>query len=149
MAPLPLTYDRPTVHEPGTFTPHTYTGACHCGRVEFSCIAPPMDELEVLSCTCSFCAKRGGLQIYVRPESLSWTKGGWEDLTQYRWNTCRVAHCFCPVCGTHIGTNAGPVLALNMRCMEGVDAEALKERRFDGKTAVPGPKVESALEDAA
>ncbi|EJD35960.1 hypothetical protein AURDEDRAFT_117207 [Auricularia subglabra TFB-10046 SS5] len=53
--PPTFTNDPPVFLELGTFTPHTYTGGCHCGRVKFNCVAPPPDELVVRECNCSWC----------------------------------------------------------------------------------------------
>ncbi|EJD40272.1 hypothetical protein AURDEDRAFT_127765 [Auricularia subglabra TFB-10046 SS5] len=135
----PLSKNQPTILEPGTFSPHTYTGGCHCGRVKFSCTAPPPDALLVRSCNCSFCTKRGALQIFLKPESLEWTTGGWDALTAYRWNSGAAGHSFCPVCGIHVGTSVFGVFAINVRCIDDlpVDIHDLKEEYFDGKNEVP------------
>ncbi|EJD35951.1 hypothetical protein AURDEDRAFT_130316 [Auricularia subglabra TFB-10046 SS5] len=143
-----FTNDPPVFHEPGTFTPHTYTGGCHCGRVKFSCVAPPPDELVVLVCNSILVhearpEKRGS---YLKSECLRWTKGGWDDLTVYKWNTGQGNHAFCPVCGIQVGTTFRDLVTINVRCVDNlpVDIHDLKQMHFDGKNLLPLAKGDEA-----
>ncbi|KAF8576572.1 hypothetical protein K439DRAFT_1640402 [Ramaria rubella] len=53
----PRTADTPT---------KLYTGVCHCGRFEFECRHPIVEDgFEVVSCNCSICKQRGYLIMYV------------------------------------------------------------------------------------
>lgn len=72
------------------------TGSCHCGNTAFSI----KGELPVslTRCTCSFCAKRGALLAYYRPDQFHMTIASTGDAV-YRWNTNLVAHHFCSTCG--------------------------------------------------
>lgn len=43
-----------------------YKGGCHCGKFEFECRHPVLEDgFEVISCNCSFCTQRGYLLMYV------------------------------------------------------------------------------------
>ncbi|KZW00846.1 hypothetical protein EXIGLDRAFT_666906 [Exidia glandulosa HHB12029] len=127
------------IPEPGTFKPHTYEGGCHCGRVKFSVVAPPPDEIVVTACNCSFCSARGGRMIYMKPESLTFTKGSFDDLTKYLWNSKTAWHSFCPVCGIAVGGEYQGNYSINMRCFEGagIEVEKLKVQWKDGKGQIP------------
>ncbi|KZW00857.1 hypothetical protein EXIGLDRAFT_123646 [Exidia glandulosa HHB12029] len=127
------------IPEPGTFTPHTYEGGCHCGRVKFNVVAPPPDELVVTACNCSFCSARGARLIYMKPESLTFTKGSFDDLTKYIWNSKTAWHAFCPVCGIAVGGQFMGNYGINMRCFEsaGIEVEKLKLQWIDGKHLIP------------
>jgi hypothetical protein len=74
----------------------TVKGSCHCGQTAFEINAEIPEKLT--RCTCSFCAKRGHLYAYYRPDQFQVTKGASDDAT-YRWRTKQVAHHFCPNCG--------------------------------------------------
>ena len=65
MTPPTLTQESPTFHTRGSFTEHTYHGSCHCKAVEFKMVAPPPEELEMTTCNCTYCTKRGIANVYV------------------------------------------------------------------------------------
>ncbi|EJD35958.1 hypothetical protein AURDEDRAFT_188541 [Auricularia subglabra TFB-10046 SS5] len=146
--PPAFTTEPPVFLGLGAFKHHTYTGGCHCGRVKFDCVAPPPDELVVRECTCSWCMKRGALLIYLKSECLTWTKGGWEDLTTYKWNFGQAHHAFCPACGIQVGTTFQDVVIINARCIDNfpVDIHDLKQTYFDGKNLIPLAKGDAASE---
>lgn len=61
------------------------------------------------------------------------------SLTLYKFNKGVIAHQFCRVCGVEpfaYGTapDGAATVALNVRCLEGVDLDALTPARFDGKS---------------
>jgi hypothetical protein len=72
------------------------TGSCHCGKVAFQVMGEIPEKLT--RCTCSLCAKRGGLHAYYRPDQFTLTTPFGEEGV-YRWNDGNVAHHFCPECG--------------------------------------------------
>ena len=72
------------------------TGSCHCGKVAFQVMGEIPETLT--RCTCSFCAKRGGLHVYYRPDQFTLTTPFGEEGV-YRWGNGAVAHHFCPDCG--------------------------------------------------
>ena len=113
----------------------TYTGGCHCGAVRFR-VTMPLEG--VLSCNCSICAKTGALLAFAPAAQLELELG--EDaLADYQFGKKRIHHLFCKRCGIRsfargLRPDGAPVVAVNARCLDGVDAEALPVRHFDGKS---------------
>jgi hypothetical protein len=120
----------------------TYRGSCHCGRVRFEVEA----ELDhVRSCDCSICRRRGALIHRVEAERLRMLTP-LEDLTLYQWHTRTAEDYFCPTCGilpfrrprqrTREEIGAGfPEFTgwgVNVRCLEGVELDAISVRRVHG-----------------
>jgi len=115
--------------------PTSYTGGCHCGAVRFR-VTMPLEG--VLSCNCSICSKTGALLAIAPAEQFELTSG--EDaLADYQFGKKRIHHLFCKRCGIRSfargpmpdGTSA---VAVNVRCLDDVDAGALPVRQFDGKS---------------
>lgn len=111
----------------------TYTGSCHCGRVRYEVEA---DLGQVVACNCSICRKRGTLLTFV-PTDKFHLAGGTDSLTDYQFNKKVIHHLFCATCG--VGSfargrapNGMEMIAVNVRCLDGVDPETLKVRHFDG-----------------
>ena len=120
----------------------TYRGSCHCGRVRFEVDA----ELDhVRSCDCSICRRRGALIHRVEPERLRLLTP-LVDLTLYQWHTRTAEDYFCPSCGilpfrrprartaaeTAEGMPAFSGWGVNVRCLEGVDLDAIPVKRIHG-----------------
>jgi hypothetical protein len=113
-----------------------YSGGCHCGRVRYEVTTA---LTPVISCNCSICQKRGSLLTFVGLDQFAHTKGSDEDLTEYRFNKHVIGHLFCPVCGIlpygkGIGPNGKPMVAINVRCLDDVDLDALEITKFDGRS---------------
>ena len=113
----------------------TYAGGCHCGTVRFEVKA---DLEHVIACNCSICSKKGYLLTFVPAEQFTLVSGG-DALADYQFGRKRIHHLFCPACGVQsFGRGAGPdgreMCAVNVRCLEGVDVEALTITPFDGKS---------------
>ena len=112
----------------------TYGGCCHCGRVRYQVTT----NLEpVYSCNCSICQKRGALWTYVTPAEFNLLSGQ-DELSDYQFNKKNIHHLFCKVCGIgSYGTGAGPdgkqMYSINVRCLDGVDVNALDVTHYDGK----------------
>jgi hypothetical protein len=109
----------------------TYTGSCHCGHVSYEAEA---DLSAVISCNCSICRKRGAL--IVPADQFRLTSGG-DALSDYQFNNKVIHHLFCKNCGISSfsrGTGPGGVemVAINVRCLDGVDLDALNISKFDG-----------------
>jgi hypothetical protein len=109
-----------------------YEGGCHCGRVRFRVTA----SLErVTYCNCSMCAKKGFLHLIVPPEDFELSSGA-DSLTTYRFNTGTAKHTFCSTCGIHpfyVPRSDPDKIDVNVRCLDGVDHEAIKAHVFDGQ----------------
>ncbi|KIW34081.1 uncharacterized protein PV07_00881 [Cladophialophora immunda] len=125
----------------------SYEGSCHCGRVRFTMkLSPPVEDGPVTSCNCSICAINGYLMVYPLESNITWLSG-FDELTTYTFGKERIAHSFCSTCGTSIGGKStdpnffADNRALNVRTLKGVDVEALKLRKVDGRNA--GIKIPS------
>jgi hypothetical protein len=118
-------------------TPKTYAGSCHCGKVTYD-VTLPEDLGTLTSCNCSICARTGARLTFV-PASQFTLRSGEDALTDYTFNKKRIHHLFCATCGVRsFARGAAPdgreMVAINVRCLEGVDAEAIPVKRFDGKS---------------
>ena len=115
--------------------PTTHRGGCHCGavryRVELDLSKP------VTQCNCSICSRTGTLLSFVVAEAFT-LESGEDSLTDYQFKRKKLHHLFCKVCGVRSfargqGPN-GPMAAINVRCLDDVDATALEVQHFDGKS---------------
>ncbi|MEA5599285.1 GFA family protein [Rivularia sp. UHCC 0363] len=120
----------------------TYIGSCHCGAVQFEVDA---DIDHVRSCDCSICAKRGALNYRVPKESLRLLTP-WKNLKLYQWGSRTAEDYFCPKCGIlpfrcpshpslqelHEGIKPFDGWAVNVRCLQGIDLDALPIKRISG-----------------
>ena len=111
-----------------------HSGGCHCGKIacEFD------GEIgAVLDCNCSLCQKRGGLLHFI-PASAFTLKTPREDLGTYTFNKHKLSHHFCPACGVSPFTEGtdpkgNAMVAINMRCVDGIDPRALDTKFFNGR----------------
>jgi len=113
----------------------TYEGGCHCGKVRYRV---EMALERVMSCNCSICSKTGGLLAFVPASQFTLLSGG-DAVTDYQFAKKHIHHTFCPTCGirsyAHGATkDGGTMFAINVRCLDGVDAEALPVDRVDGRS---------------
>jgi len=113
-----------------------YSGGCHCGKVRYE-VTTAMQPL--ISCNCSICSKRGALLTFVSPDKMKLEKGQPNELTDYQFNKHVIHHLFCPTCGvasypTGKMPDGSPMFAINVRCLDNVDLEALEPTKFDGKS---------------
>jgi hypothetical protein len=111
----------------------TYQGSCHCGRVTYEADA---DLSQVMSCNCSSCRRRGSLLAFVSDDQFRLQSGD-DALTQYEFNKKVIHYQFCATCGVlpfARGTrpDGAPMVALNVRCLDGVDLDGLAIKKFDG-----------------
>ena len=111
-----------------------HRGGCHCGAVRYSA------ELDlsapVIECNCSHCSKKGLLLAFIPPGQFTLEQG--EDAeTQYLFNTHNIRHLFCSACGVEpfargVNPKGDPMVAINVRSIDGIDLEALNRQPFDG-----------------
>ena len=109
----------------------TYEGSCHCGRVRFRVTAA---LARIVRCNCSICTKKGFLHLIVARDRFQLLAGA-DDLAEYRFNTGVARHRFCRRCGVHpfyVPRSDPDKIDVNVRCLEGVDAERLPVDAFDG-----------------
>ncbi len=119
-----------------------YAGSCHCGRVRFQ-VEADIDRVRV--CDCSVCRRRGAL-IFRVPEEHLRLLTPWTDVSVYQWGSGTAADYFCPICGIlpfrrpskataqelQAGVQPFAGWAVNVRCLEGVDLDALPVTRIHG-----------------
>lgn len=114
---------------------NTYTGGCHCGQVRFEVEA---DLSSVIACNCSICSKMGYLLAFVAAEKLTLLSGE-DKLADYQFGKKQVHHLFCSGCGVRsFGRGTAPdgqeMYAINVRCLDDVDLDALTITPVDGKS---------------
>ena len=112
----------------------TYQGGCHCGGVKFE-VEGEVDG--ALACNCSICSRRGSLLWFVPRAQLRLLTPE-KDLGTYTFNKHVIKHRFCAVCGIHpFGEGTDPtgnaVAAVNIRCLDGIDLDAVPVEHFDGR----------------
>ncbi|MBP9812010.1 GFA family protein [Candidatus Gracilibacteria bacterium] len=112
-----------------------YTGSCHCGAVKYSV---ELDLTQpVLECNCSHCQRKGFLLSFVPASSFELLSGD-ETMTEYRFNTHKIRHRFCPKCGVQCfgeGEHEGHATrAVNVRTIEDIDLSTLTRQPVDGKS---------------
>ncbi|MCA9514502.1 MAG: GFA family protein [Myxococcales bacterium] len=113
-----------------------YEGSCHCGNVAFEAEG----EIDsVIACNCSMCRRKGSLLWFVPFERFH-LKQGAEALKSYKFNKNVIDHQFCTTCGMHpfaegVDPKGNKIAAINVRCLEGVDLDALDVHHYDGASA--------------
>lgn len=115
--------------------PEMHEGACHCGAVTFRA---PAGLEQVIECNCSHCQTKGFILSFV-PRGQFELQSGAESLTEYRFNTEKLAHQFCSVCGVQAfafgtGPDGKEMAAINVRTLKGVDPKALNPTPIDGRS---------------
>jgi hypothetical protein len=113
-----------------------HVGSCHCGAVRYEATLDL--EQPVIACNCSICGRSGSLLSFI-PESGFVLKSGEDALTDYQFNKHHIHHVFCGKCGIKSFArgkrpDGAPMVAINVRCIEDVDLNALKITNFDGKS---------------
>ena len=113
-----------------------YDGGCQCGAVRFEAtIDLPRPTVR----NCSRCPRLGWIMAFTPTDSFTLLRGA-DSLTEYRFNREVIAHQFCRVCGIEPfarGTPPGAaaeMVAVNVRCIDGVDPASLQPTMFDGKS---------------
>ena len=110
-----------------------YQGGCHCGDVRY---IVNLELKDVLQCNCSICSKSGTLLAFTPKSEFTFTgKDG--ALQDYLFGKKSIHHNFCKKCGIKsFAQSAMPdgteMVAINVRCLDGVDAESLPKQFYDG-----------------
>lgn len=91
---------------------------------------------ESIACNCSICGRTGAYLQFVTPDKFTLEKGD-DNLTDYRFNKNVIHHLFCKTCGIRSFARGegpkGPMIAINVRCLDDVDTHKLTTNQFDGK----------------
>lgn len=111
-----------------------YKGSCHCGQVVFE--AEGYLE-KVMECNCSICSKRGSLHWFIPREKFRLLSPE-DKLGTYTFNKHIIKHCHCLKCGCApfsegIAPSGNYMVAINARCLDGVDLSSIKMGHFDGR----------------
>jgi hypothetical protein len=112
-----------------------YSGSCQCGKVTFEA---DTEIKQVLSCNCSRCRRLGALLSAVPAEKFA-LKSGADALTEFQFNKHVIHHMFCATCGVQPfargkGPGGADMVMINVRCVDGIDAETLPVQKFDGRS---------------
>ncbi|MDB5800092.1 MAG: hypothetical protein JWL63_1031 [Rhodocyclales bacterium] len=111
-----------------------YKGSCHCGKVAYEVEG---EIKSALACNCSMCQRKGSLLWFVPREQLQLLTPD-ENAGTYLFNKHLIAHRFCKICGLQPYAEAtdpkgNKVAAVNIRCIEDIDLEAIEVKHFDGR----------------
>lgn len=112
-----------------------YRGSCHCGQIKFEAEG---EITSVMACNCSMCQRKGILMWFVPRTSVTLLTPE-EDASTYLFNKHAIKHRFCPNCGIHpYGEAKGPggveMAAINARCIEGLELQAIPVTHHDGRS---------------
>lgn len=108
-------------------------GSCHCGAVTFEVDA---DLDQPTACNCSMCRRSGTLLVFV-PDGSFHQLSGEEALKDYQFGKKHIHHLFCTTCGIKpfawgLDQEGKRMYAVNVRCVDGVDVQAIEPRWYDG-----------------
>jgi hypothetical protein len=111
-------------------------GGCHCGAVRYTVELEP--GAAVISCNCSMCGKAATLLAFVPAERFN-LQSGEDATTDYQFNKHHIHHLFCRTCGIKsfargAGRDGQPMVAVNVRCLDGFEADQFTIKDFDGRS---------------
>lgn len=111
-----------------------HRGSCHCGRIRYE-FEGEIDKAT--ACNCSICSRKGALMWFVPRDRFNLLTPD-ADAADYTFNRHVIHHRFCPTCGLHpYGEGKDPkgqdMVAVNLRCVEGLDLDAIEVQTFDGR----------------
>lgn len=113
-----------------------YKGSCHCGKIAFEVEG----EIQgALACNCSMCQRKGSLLWFVPRTQFTLLTPEDDNMGAYLFNKHAIHHRFCKTCGIHPFAEATdpkgmPTSAVNIRCLEGIDLDAVPVQHFDGRS---------------
>jgi hypothetical protein len=109
------------------------TGSCHCGKIRFSLADTPTGAMQ---CNCSICRRKGYLLAFATPDKFT-LETPREEIAAYTFGKHVIRHQFCRTCGCApfgegVGPDGQPMVAVNLRCADGIDLDSLTITSFDG-----------------
>ncbi|MBA2689325.1 MAG: GFA family protein [Burkholderiales bacterium] len=112
-----------------------YKGSCHCGLIKYEVEG---DLNQVIECNCSHCSRKGYLLWFLPRQQLQLAAPE-SELATYTFNKHVIEHRFCSNCGcAPFGfgkdKSGAESVAINVRCLEGVDTATLEKQPFDGRS---------------
>ena len=113
----------------------SYQGGCHCGAVRFE---TSLDVGQAMRCNCWICQKSGAILAFPPADQFKLVAGA-DNLSDYQFNKRVIHHLFCRTCGVRSsarGTHPDgqEMVAVNLLCLDGIDAAALNPKPFDGRS---------------
>jgi hypothetical protein len=113
-----------------------HEGSCHCGQVKFQ-VALDLTK-PAISCNCSICQRTGTMLSFVPADEFK-LQAGDAVLTDYQFGKERLHHLFCSKCGVRSFVrgqmpDGTKMVAVNVRCLEGVNLDEVPVKKFDGRS---------------
>ena len=113
----------------------TYTGGCQCGKVRYEVL---LDLGEVISCNCSRCGRLGSLLAFTPAANFKLISGQ-GAMTEFQFNKHVFHHLFCSTCGIQSFArgkrpDGAEMIAINVRCIDGIDPDKLTVKKVDGRS---------------
>ncbi len=113
----------------------TKHGGCHCKKVRYE-VRIDLSE-KVIECNCSHCQIKGLLLQFVPQDAFTLLQGE-NELTEYRFNTMKIAHTFCAICGVEAFARGedgagNTMIAVNVRSLDAIDLTTLNRVPYNGK----------------
>jgi hypothetical protein len=117
-------------------------GRCHCGNIAFALTwEPDPGEIQARACTCTFCAKHGGLWTSNPHAALRVVVKDPALVSRYTFGTGNASFHTCARCGivpvvtSHIEGRLYAVV--NVNAFEGIDARLVRRepKDFGGEDA--------------
>ncbi len=107
----------------------SHRGGCQCGAVRYS--VDVSLEAPVI-CNCSRCSRIGAVLVFASAAGFTLEKGAGAS-TEYLFHDHVIRHYFCKTCGVQsysLGAmpDGSEIVAVNARCLDGVDGHALAAR---------------------
>lgn len=111
----------------------TIRGSCHCGKV--ACSLDEEMPTAAMECNCSICRRKAYLHHFTTPDRLT-VETPRSEIAVYTFKSHNIRHQYCRTCGCAAFNEGngpkGPMVSVNLRCVEGIDFDALEIRQFDG-----------------
>jgi hypothetical protein len=112
-----------------------YAGGCHCGAVRYE-VTAKLDG--AVTCNCSICSRTGTLLAFAPASDFTLLRGE-DHLADYQFGRRNIHHLFCRTCGIRSFArgrmpDGSPMVAVNVRCLEDVDLDAIPRIPFDGRS---------------
>ena len=112
----------------------SYSGSCHCGAIAYTV---EVDTAQALKCNCSICTKLGAVWAFAPKSKFKLSKGA-DKQGDYLFNKKRLHHHFCTTCGIApftegVDPKGNRMVAINVRCVEGIDPRGLEIKFFNGR----------------
>jgi hypothetical protein len=115
----------------GDVLKQSFEGSCHCQSVKFRA---SVDLAESIVCDCSICTMKGSILNRVEESDFELLTP-LEELSLYTFNKHIAKHYFCPKCGVHPFNrprSKPKMWAVNVRCLDGVQIDAVKPKPVFG-----------------